>query len=502
MRTILVTDYLEKTAECFHDKIAFADDNFSMTFGELRNISKRIATVLAECHFFKQPVAVFLNKSPNCIATFMGAAYSGNFYSPIDVNMPVSRVKKILQTLQPVVIITDEEHKNQVEEFANDSTKILVFEELREKSINENLLINTRKKIIDTDVLYILFTSGSTGTPKGVTVAHKSLIAYTEWVSSEFSMTEEDIIGNQTPFYFSMSTLDIYQTIRNGATMYIISKQLFSFPIRLLEYIHEKQINFIYWVPSALCLPVNFRALGKRDISCLKTILFAGEVMPTKQLNAWIKELPSAKFANLFGPTEVTDICSFYRIDRKLSDTECVPIGHACQNSDLIILNSEDKEVALGEMGELCVRGTFLAYGYYKNPEKTAEVFVQNPLNNAYPEIIYRTGDLVKYNKYGELIYICRKDFQIKHMGHRIELGEIETAVSSLPEIHANVCLYDDKKNRIVLFYTGNIEEKSLGEQLHKLLPEYMLPNKRCRLKIMPLNLNGKIDRQELKKLL
>ena len=153
-------------------------------------------------------------------------------------------------------------------------------------------------------------------------------------------------------------------------------------------------------------------------------------------------------------------------------------------------------------MGELCVRGAFLAYGYYKNPEKTAEVFVQNPLNDAYPEIIYRTGDLVKYNEYGELIYICRKDFQIKHMGHRIELGEIETAVSSLPEIHANVCLYDDKKNRIVLFYTGNIEEKSLGEQLHKLLPEYMLPNKRCHLKIMPLNLNGKIDRQELKKLL
>ena len=469
MMTILVTDYLEKTADNFPDKVAFADDNTSMTFSELRDSSRRVATVLAKHGFFKQPVAIYLDKSPACIAAFMGVAYSGNFYTPLDVKMPASRVEKIIDTLQPRAIITDEAHRLEAEKFAG-KCKVLLYSEMCDNLVDDAILSETRSKIIDTDVLYVLFTSGSTGIPKGVTIGHKALIAYTEWVSKEFAVSEHEVLGNQTPFYFSMSVLDIYQTIRNGATMYIIPKQLFSFPIRLLEYIQEKKINFIYWVPSALCLPANLKALGKRDISCLKKVLFAGEVMPTKQLNAWRNELPNVEFANLFGPTEVTDICSFYRVTRELSNSESVPIGKACANADLLILDDNDKEV------------------------------VQNPLNHSYPEVIYRTGDLVRYNEYGELVYICRKDFQIKHMGHRIELGEIETAVSSIESVHANVCLYDEKKSRIVLFYTGDILEAQVGEILQGLLPEYMLPNKRYQLHVMPLNLNGKIDRQELKK--
>ena len=328
MMTTLVTDYLEKTADNFPDKVAFADDNTSMTFSELRDSSRRVATVLAKHGFFKQPVAIYLDKSPACIAAFMGVAYSGNFYTPIDVKMPASRVEKIIDTLQPRAIITDEEHRLEAEKFAG-NCKVLIYSEMCDNLIDDALLAETRSKIIDTDVLYVLFTSGSTGIPKGVIIGHKALIAYTEWVSKEFAVSEHEVLGNQTPFYFSMSVLDIYQTIRNGATMYIIPKQLFSFPIRLLEYIQEKKINFIYWVPSALCLPANLKALGKRDISCLKKVLFAGEVMPTKQLNAWRNELPNVEFANLFGPTEVTDICSFYRVTRELSNRESVPIGKA-----------------------------------------------------------------------------------------------------------------------------------------------------------------------------
>lgn len=498
MMTILVTDYLERTAKKFPDKVAFADDKVSMTFSELRDSARRIATVLVKHNFFKQPVVVYMEKSPACIAAFMGVAYSGNFYTPIDVSMPEKRVKKILETLQPVVIITDKAHKKTAELIV-DKNNLLMYEDMCTCPNNEKILAERRGRIIDTDILYVLFTSGSTGVPKGVIVGHRALIAYIEWVSKEFKLSECEILGNQTPFYFSMSVLDIYQTIRNGSTLYIIPKMLFSFPIRLLEYINEKQISFIYWVPSALCLPVNLKAMGKRDISCLKKVLFAGEVMPVKQLNVWRHELPNAEFSNLFGPTEVTDICSFYRVNRDLSDNESVPIGRACDNTGLLILDSADQEVVGGEMGELCVRGSFLSYGYYKNPQKTAEVFVQNPLNNSYPEIIYRTGDLVRYNEFGELVYVCRKDFQIKHMGHRIELGEIETAVSSIDGIYANVCLYDDRRNVIVLFYTGSVNEKKLAEQLRELLPGYMLPGKRCRLSTMPLNLNGKIDRQKLK---
>ena len=153
-------------------------------------------------------------------------------------------------------------------------------------------------------------------------------------------------------------------------------------------------------------------------------------------------------------------------------------------------------------IGELCVRGTGLARGYYRDQEKTQAVFVQNPLNDAYEEKIYRTGDLVKYNEYFELIYLSRKDFQIKHVGHRIELGEIETAASSLPGISLCCCLYDEKHSRIVLFIDKEMKKETVNQQLRKMLPEYMLPGKVVVKEEMPINANGKIDRVRLKDLL
>lgn len=495
MRTTLVTDYLDKTAARLPSKPAFVSDTAMLTFGELRDSARKIATYLAKNNYFRRPIAIYMDKVPNTIAAFMGVGYSGNFYSPIDINMPLARIEKIIATFQPEIIITDSEHQKMAEKFANGKT-VIVYEDLLTVNINEELLSAVAAKIIDTDIIYVLFTSGSTGVPKGVIISHHALISYAEWAGSEFDINENTVIGNQTPFYFSMSVFDIFQTLRGGATCYIIPKMLFSFPLKLLEYIREREINLIYWVPSALCLVVNLKALGKRDISSLKKILFAGEAMPAKHLNAWRKELPQAEFANLFGPTEVTDICNFYRINRAIADNESIPIGTACRNVDVLIINSEDKPC---RCGELCVRGSFLAYGYYNNPQKTAEVFVQNPLNKNYRETIYRTGDLVKINERNEIIYLGRKDFQIKHMGHRIELGEIETAVSAIDGVAMNVCLYDEINNNIVLYYTGKIAEFILAEKLRTLLPAYMQPNRRYRLNAMPLNLNGKIDRQLLK---
>ena len=134
-----------------------------------------------------------------------------------------------------------------------------------------------------------------------------------------------------------------------------------------------------------------------------------------------MKGCTNALFANLFGPTETTDICTYYIVDRKFSDGETLPIGRACDNCDVFAVKEDGTAANIGEEGELYARGSFLAMGYYNNPEKTAAAFVQNPLNTAYPETVYKTGDLVKRNENGELIYISRKDFQIKHMGYRIE---------------------------------------------------------------------------------
>ena len=316
----------------------------------------------------------------------------------------------------------------------------------------------------------MLFTSGSTGIPKGVTVSHKSVIAYACWVKTAFGFDENTIFGNQTPFYFSMSVLDIFQTLCNGATLYIIPKVLFSFPIRLLEYLNEHSINTIYWVPTALCQVANTRALEKRKPETLKKVLFAGEVMPAKQLNVWRKMLPDALYANLFGPTETTDICCYYVLGREIADTESVPIGYACRNTDLLILDEDDLPVSGHDIGELCVRGSILASGYYRNPEKTAEVFVQNPVNPDYPEIIYRTGDLVHVNERKELIYDSRKDFQIKHLGHRIELGEIEAVASGAEGVDRVCCLYHKEQKQIILFYTGTAGEEVLQSTIKSCL--------------------------------
>jgi len=230
----------------------------------------------------------------------------------------------------------------------------------------------------------------------------------------------------------------------------------------------------------------------------LRRVQFGGEAMSMKHLNRWRAAYPNVVFANLYGPTEVTDTCTYYIFDRPFHDTDPMPIGHPCKNKDVFLLNEKNQLVADNEIGEICVRGTGVAYGYYNMPEKTRDSFVQNPLQNAYAEIIYRTGDLARYNDHGELVYISRKDFQIKHMGHRIELGEIETAASSVTGVGIAACCYDYQHSKIVLFYTGETDKKEIISMLKTHLPEYMIPGRYIHMESMPMNLNGKVDRQKL----
>ena len=498
-----VTYWLDETAKRFPDKTAYADANKEVTFGELRRQARNIACELTERGLFKKPVAIFLEKGVDVLISFMGAAYSCNFYSPIDVDMPGSRVNKILEVLEPAVVITTASLREVFSQYDYQGEFLLLEEVLasgKQDIDKETALEAARKRGIDTDLLYVLFTSGSTGVPKGVTINHRAVIDYIDWVTETFEITEKDSFGNQAPFYFDNSILDIYSTLKTGATTYIIPKNLFAQPVPLLAYLQEKKINTIFWVPSALIVVAKLKAFRNVDLSdTLRRVLFCGEVMPNKQLNVWRKFLPEVQYANLYGPTEITDACTYYIVDREFADEEPLPIGIPMPNTDILVLNEKDEPVTGEEPGELCVRGTSLSMGYYKNPEKTREAFVQNPLNQAVPELIYRTGDIVKYNERGEIIYLSRKDFQIKHMGHRIELGEIETAVSSLPEISLNCCLYDEKHQKIVLFIEEELDKAFINEKISHLVPEYMLPNKVITVEKMPINANGKIDRVKLK---
>lgn len=494
-----VTYWLDQTAQRLPDKIAFADERKAVTFHELKTQAMALATQILEKGLFKKPVVVYLEKGVDVLVSFMGAAYSCNFYSPIDIDMPASRVNKILEVLRPSLVITTAKLCEVFKEYAYEG-EYLLFEEASCLPVDEERVEAARCRGIDTDLLYVLFTSGSTGVPKGVTINHRAVIDYIDWVTETFAITEEDSFGNQAPFYFDNSILDIYSTVKSGATTHIIPKNLFAQPVPLLEYLQEKKINTIFWVPSALIVVAKLKAFRNVDLSgTLQRVLFCGEVMPNKQLNTWRRFLPDVLYANLYGPTEITDACTYYIVDREFADDEPLPIGRPMANTDILVLNDKDEPVTGDEIGELCVRGTSLSMGYYNNPEKTREAFVPNPLNPYVPETIYRTGDLVKYNEYGEIIYLSRKDFQIKHMGHRIELGEIETAVSSLEEITLCCCLYDEKRQKIVLFIEGELDKAYINERISGLVPEYMLPGKVVALSTMPINANGKIDRVMLK---
>lgn len=499
-----VLSWLDETAKRLPNKLALQDISGNITYQEYRSKSLAIAYKIVEHNKgeMKKPIVVYLEKGKEVLVSFMGVAYSGCFYSPIDTEMPQSRVDKILEVLKPEIVITTNKLKTNFEKF-NFYGSYIIYEETICSEEDETAVKPYTEKIIDTDLLYVLFTSGSTGVPKGVSICHRSVIDYTDWVTETFNITQKDTFGNQAPFYFDNSILDIYSCMKTGATLNIIPKKLFFQPVPLLEYIKYNKINTIFWVPSALIVVSKLKAFRNVDLSdTLKRVLFCGEVMPNKQLNIWRKFLPNVTYANLYGPTEITDACTYYIVDREFSDDEPLPIGIPMSNTDILVLNDEDKLVTDDEVGELCVRGTSLAMGYYNNPEKTRSAFVQNPLNKAVPEIIYRTGDLVRYNEYREIIYISRKDFQIKHLGHRIELGEIETAISSLEEVTLNCCLYDEKNQKIVLFVDAQVDRDYIKERIEKLVPEYMIPGKVIYMENMPINANGKIDRIKLKELM
>lgn len=495
-----VLDYLEATACKFKHKTAFISPKEQLTFLELMNTAKKIGSFIAEKTAPKNPVVVYMEKGVSCISAYLGAVYSGCFYVPVDSKMPLERVRLILDTLKPSVIIYDDSTAVACEQLAC-SCCTASYSKALEHETDESLIEKVRKHIKSTDLLYVLFTSGSTGIPKGVTISHLAVMDFAEWICNKFNLTEENTLCSQAPFYFDASVPDLYIPLKTGATTYIPPKLYYTFPKKILAYIEKNQINTLIWVPSALCNVVNCNALSLYSPESVKLVIFCGEIMPCKHLNVLKKHLKNATFVNMYGPTEATYACMYYIIDRDFRDDEILPLGTACENTEILLIGDDEKPVITeGEKGEICILGQCLSSGYYAAPQKTMEAFVQNPVNSCFNEIMYKTGDLAYYDESGNLIFAGRKDHQIKRLGHRIELGEIESSVLSVDRVESACCIFDENSSEIIAVYTGNTSESSIKNVLKDKLPAYMLPNLIKNIQSMPMNLNGKIDRIALKK--
>lgn len=497
-----ILEYLETSALSCPGKTAFEDLEESYTYGQVLEYAKRTGSALLPKLSRNMPVPVLMEKEARTLNVFMGAVCAGCFYTLVEPEQPSGRIHTILQTLEAGLLVTTRKLADRMD-LSGFSGEVLLAEELMEHEIDEEGLADRRKGFCDTDPLYAIFTSGSTGVPKGVVVCHRSVIDFTEYFTDLFGFEREDVIGGQAPFDFDVSVKDIYPALKTGATLEVIPRKYFSVPKKLLDFLDDRKVTSLTWAVSALCIISMLKGFRYKVPGSIRRVMFSGEVMPVKHLNYWRQYVPNALYVNLYGPTEITCNCSYYIIDqkRKFSEDVSIPIGKAFPNERVFLLDERDRLVdESGKLGEICVAGTALALGYYRNREKTDQVFVQNPLNNRYPELIYRTGDLGRYDEQGELYYVTRKDFQIKHMGHRIELGEIETAFQALEGISRVCCIYDEPDTKIIGFYVGEPEAKEIIPRLTEKLPRFMIPNVFRKVEAMPITKNGKIDRKALMK--
>ena len=455
-----VLEYLEATAGRLPNKMAVTDGEESATFAELKSVSSRIGRVLSDYISPSQPVAVMMKKSTKTLQIFLGIVYAGGFYCLLDPDFPDERHRSQLSTLQTGLIITEPDSLDKIERLRF-SGNVITTEELFKKIESADSL-QVKKDIAEGTPLYCNFTSGSTGVPKGVLVGHSSVLSFIDSFTSLFNITEEDVIGNQAPFDFDVSVKDIYSSLKTGATLVIIPTAFFRFPNNVMDMLEKYEVTTLTWAVSALVLLNRLHEFMYKVPPKIDKILFSGEEMPSKHLKDWMNEYPDAEFVNLYGPTEITCNCTYYRID-KASVPEKLPIGNVFPGKEIYLLDEKGHIIPESEedtIGEICVAGEELALGYYNNEEATAKAFVK--IDNL--GRVYKTGDL-GYRKGGLLHFAGRRDFQIKHNGHRIELEEVERAFNSLPGIGQAACIYDPVKYRIIAYYTGDVSKEEAPDK-------------------------------------
>lgn len=515
---MLVHDYFARSRARFPHKTAITHRGSAVSYEDVGAFADAVTTLLVERGHARSRVGFWMRRSPDAVASLLGILGSGGAYVPLDPDGPAVRLASMLNDCEIRALIVDPEKAAQLPELlalAKGVELVLLSrptaapEGIEVAVVSEHLgrKVAPEDRITDSELAYIFYTSGSTGVPKGVMISHLNIINFVEWTREFFAITSDDRLGNPTPLFFDLSTFDVHVTFAVGGTLHMISEAELLSPNSILTWIDKTQITVWFSVPSVLTYLNRMKALRPGLFPHLRAILWCGEAFPAKDLADWMTTLPGKTYANLYGPTETT-VASTVQVFREppADLSRPISIGRPCDNTKVLILDGVGALVSTGEIGELCVGGNSVMKGYWRRPEKTAEVLVQNPLHHEYPDLYYRTGDLALFEADGSITLKGRKDFQIKSLGYRIELGEIEAAFVSHPLVDAACAVAYPTEElasmNIKVYYSSNGGE-GIDEELRNYiltrLPRYMLPRKIERLEQMPRLPNAKIDRDSCK---
>ncbi len=489
-----VLQYLTEAAARCPGKTALADGQDTFTYGELLEQSQRVGAFIASREQPNRPVAVWAQHRAAVPVLFYGVLWASCFYVPIDPALPPAKLQKLLDDCQPSLLLTSSPEDGLPAGVSFPGAVAC----LEEAASQGRALPLPCPQHGPEQPLCLLYTSGSTGTPKGVLKSHGAVRNFIEAFLEVFPLSQEEVVGNQTPFFFDASAKDLYLCLRLGARLEILDGGLFTFPVQLVRHMNQRQVSCICWVPSALSLVTQLNTFAEVKPQYLRYVFFVGEVFPMKQLNRWRAALPEVAFVNLYGSTEIAGICCYYRVEGEYGDNETLPMGQAMPNCQVFLDGGGKPITQLGTVGEVCVCSPALALGYYRDTAKTAAAFAQDGLQR-----VLHTGDLAQYREDGLLVFAARKDHQFKHMGRRIEGGEIEAAALALECVQRCCCLYQQEKGKILLICQllpgFQATAKEIRAALKSALADYMVPGKVLLVPEIPLNANGKIDRPALK---
>jgi amino acid adenylation domain-containing protein len=515
----ILQQLLTKSAVRFPEKTAVWARGRSITYRELDQRSNQLAHLLRQQGIKKgDRVGIYFPKCVESVISMLGVVKAGAVYVPLDPQAPTDRVGYIIGNCGIRALITREDKRRGLDEETLASLEFCVMTDEAAKSSNGIKVIPwsmlgeypaalaPKVVLTETDLAYILYTSGSTGRPKGVMLSHQNALTFIEWCAETFSITSDDRLSNHAPLHFDLSVFDVYNAIEAGATVYLITEDLALFPSRLADFIENQAITVWYSVPSALTLLLLHANLKAEKLTKLRLILFAGEVFPMKYLRQLADLLPHVELQNLYGPTE-TNVCTYYEVERdRLASLEKLPIGIACENTEVFAVNDLDEIVTeVGGTGELYVRGPAVTYGYWADAEKTAKMVLPNRFQKNFEEKIYRTGDLVQLAEDGNYYFLGRRDSMIKSRGYRIELGEIESALLSHDAVKEAVAIAipdDIVSNRIIAVIAAHdghtVKPSELQQHCGSRIPKYMIPEMIEFRDSLPKTSTGKIDRVQL----